>query len=147
MFLGHHSKLLLSVFTAGMVIAGNTTFAQKEEARYVVADVDCNDDEHAKAILDDAGIEAKIDETIFIIARLGTGESSRTLSRRRLYAPMHYLIETRGISKDKIVPAEGERVKGPGRVEIYVGGKLFALFKMKRHRDFGQGPLCRISFD
>jgi hypothetical protein len=82
----------------------STTYAQRrEEARYVVAGVDCNDDEHAKAILDHASIDAKKDETIFIIARLGTGESSRSLSRRRLYAPRHYLMETRGIPESRIM--------------------------------------------
>jgi hypothetical protein len=148
MFLCRQPKILLVAFVAGISILSCNIYAQqREEARYVVAGVDCNDDEHAKAILDHASIDAKKDETIFIIPRLGTGESSRSLSRRRLYAPRHYLMGTRGIPENRIIIAEGERVKGLGHVEVYLGGKLFALFKMKRHRDFGQGPLCKIIFD
>jgi hypothetical protein len=128
--------------------SANVVAQDNEEARFVAENVDCNSEEHVKAILDFASIERKKDETtIFIIARLGTGESSRRLNQRRLYAPTQYFIETRGIPETKIVAAEGARVKGPGLVEIYVGGKLYAVFKMKRHRDFSQGPHCRIAYD
>ena len=61
MFLGPQSKILLAVFFAGVLIVSSTTYAQKEEARYVVVDVDCKDDEDAKAILDHASIDAKKD--------------------------------------------------------------------------------------
>ena len=148
MFLGPQPNFLIAVFLTVMSIGSSTTPAQKgEEAHYVVAGVDCNDDEQTKAILDHASIDAQKDERIFIIARLGTGESSRSLSRRRLHAPRHYVMKTRGIPENRIIVPEAGRVKGLGQVEVYLGGKLFALFKMKRNRDFGQGPLCKIIFD
>ena len=77
--------LLAAVVASTSILSGNTYAQQKEEARYVVVDVDCNDDEQARAILDHASIDAKKDETIFIIARLGSGESSRQLNGRRLF--------------------------------------------------------------
>jgi hypothetical protein len=117
-----------------------------QELPYVVPNVDCHAEEHVKAILDHAYIAQNKDETIFIIARLGTGETSRRLNQRRLYAPSQFLIETRGTPKDKLVAAEGERVKGPGQVELYVNGKLYAVFKMKRHRDFVQSRYCRPNY-
>ena len=85
MFLGPQSKILLAVFFAGVLIVSSTTYAQKEEARYVVVDVDCKDDEDAKAILDHASIDARKDEMIFIIARLGTGESGGTIETAAAY--------------------------------------------------------------
>ena len=119
------------------------------EARFVVDNVDCNSEEHVKAILDFASIERQKDETttIFIITRLGNAERSRRLNQQRLFAPTRYFIERRGISEKKVVAAEGARVKGPGQVEIYVSGKLYAVFKMKRHRDFAPGSICKITYD
>ena len=114
---------------------------------YVVTGVDCNDEEHVKSLLDHAAITAGGDKTIIIIARLGSGEGSRHLIRRRLYAPVNYLVGIRGVSESRIVTAEGERVRGLGHVEIYVGGNLLITFKMKRGRDFGQGPRCKIVYD
>jgi hypothetical protein len=38
-------------------------------------------------------------------------------------------------------------VRGPGRVEVYVGGDLLVVFNMKRNQHFGQGPRCRIVND
>jgi hypothetical protein len=114
---------------------------------YVVTGVDCSDEEHVKSLLDHAAITAGGDKTITIIARLGAGESSRKLIRRRLNAPVNYLVENRGVSKSRIVTAEGERLRRLGHVEIYVGGNLFITFRMKRGRDFGQGARCKTVYD
>jgi hypothetical protein len=140
--------LLATIIGSFSAMSANAYAQQSEEhpTPYVVDNVDCNDEERAKELLDYASIAAKQDELFFIIARLGTGESYRDLIRRRLFAPKDYLMKTRGVSENRIIVAEGERVKGLGHVEIYIGSKLFILFKMKRHRDFGQGPLCKIVF-
>lgn len=66
---------------------------------------------------------------IFIIARLGDGELSKDLNRRRLH-------NVRVIFKsDNLVVAEGERIKGPGCIEIYIDCKLALVSKIKRGRD------------
>jgi hypothetical protein len=57
------------------------------------------------------------------ISRLGTGETSRTLSRRRLLDVKQMLIKY-GLPEPRIVTGEGEKVKGYGRIELYVAGKL-----------------------
>lgn len=106
---------------------------------YVVAGVDCSDEEHVKSLLDHAAITAGAEKSLIIIARPGTGENSSSLIRRRLSAPQNYLVETRGVSKGKVITAVGERVRGPGHVEVYVGGDLFIIFKMKRKRHFASG--------
>jgi hypothetical protein len=142
-------QILLSIIIGSLTaVSGNTYAYQSEEhpTPYVVDNVDCNDEERSKELLDYASIEAKKDEVFFIIAHLGSGESSRNLIKRRLFAPKDYLMKTRGVSEDRIIVAEGERVKGLGHVKVYIGSKLFILFKMKRYRDFGQGPLCKIAF-
>jgi hypothetical protein len=47
---------------------------------------------------------------LVVVARLGDGEGSRELNRRRLYNVREYLKERGGLAADKIVAAEGERV-------------------------------------
>lgn len=61
---------------------------------------------------------------IIAIARLGSGEHSRELNRSRLYIVRATLIGDLKLREQDVVTAEGERVNGYGRVEIYLGGKL-----------------------
>lgn len=125
----------------GQTASRHHTYAQtdKNGPPHILSGVDCNSVETVKALLDETAISAGKDSTIFIIARLGTGEHSRKFTRHRLFITSDYLIASRGVSKDKVITAEGERVRGFGLVEVYVGGKLFVIFKMKRNRSFGDG--------
>ena len=84
-----------------------------------------------------AAEESGRDQTIIIIARLGTGETSRKLVGGRLRQVFDYL--NRRISGERIITAEGERVRGLGQLEFYVGGKLHSVFKVKRNRDLVAG--------
>jgi hypothetical protein len=72
-------------------------------------------------------------ERVFVIARLGLGETSRHLNRRRLANAKVYL-ENR-LKPEDIILAEGERISGEGRVEFYVGSKLTLISLVKRGRD------------
>jgi hypothetical protein len=84
-----------------------------------------------------AADEAGKDKTIIIISRLGSGESSRNLGRRRLRQVADYL--NRRVARERIITAEGERVRGLGQLEFYVGGNLRSVFKVKRSRDLVTG--------
>lgn len=79
-------------------------------------------------------------ETIILIARLGNGESSRRLSRRRLQAVHEFLPVVRGLKpplhEKQIVLAAGERVRGLGRIEAYIRGRLFMVFMFERNKNF-----------
>jgi hypothetical protein len=70
--------------------------------------------------------KAKENGVLIVIVRLGDGETSRELIRYRLYNLRLYFKE-RGsrLASEKIIFAEGERVKGYGRVEYYLDGKLY----------------------
>jgi len=73
-------------------------------------------------------------EKIFVIARLGAGESGRGLNRRRLND-----VRTQfGINwnDSKIILAEGTPVKGQGRIEFYFGSELNSVSLLARNRDF-----------
>ena len=88
--------------------------------------------EDVARIATDEAAEAR--ETI-IIWRLGNGERSRELNRRRLYNVQTFLSRYKTIGAENIVVAEAEKVRGFGRVEIYVGGKLVTTLTVPKNED------------
>jgi hypothetical protein len=76
------------------------------------------------------------DASIIAIARLGDGERNRMLNHRRLHNVRVYLTEF-GWHRDPatVITAEGERVKGYGRVELYVRGVSFESLAVRRNHD------------
>jgi hypothetical protein len=77
---------------------------------------------------------ASKDRVVIAIARLGDGETSRELNRRRLYnLRVHW--DDYKLPLGTLVTAEGERVKGLGRIELYVAGKLFDMLVPKPGKD------------
>ena len=74
-----------------------------------------------------------------MIARLGDSEQRQELNRRRLHNARTYLVEFEHRSPQTIITAEGERVKGYGRVELYVGGKLFYVLMIRPNANFAVG--------
>lgn len=89
--------------------------------------------EGAAARLDFAVIDTKKLEGAYliIIARLGTGETSSRLNLVRLAVAEEYVLR-RG-SDLKYVLAQGTRVKGLGRLELYVGGKLKEILPLEKN--------------
>ena len=71
---------------------------------------------------------------LVLVARLGKGETNRRFNQRRLHNIRERII-ARGIDPKKFIVAEGEKVSGLGRVEVYAGGKLIEVFPVKRNRD------------
>jgi hypothetical protein len=68
---------------------------------------------------------------LIIVARLGTGEKSRRLNQNRLAVVEEYVLR-RGTDL-KLVLAESSRVKGLGRIELYVGGRLLYVMPLKKN--------------
>jgi Ni/Co efflux regulator RcnB len=71
---------------------------------------------------------------IIAIARLGKGELSQELNRRRLYAIRAYLTAME-LPAQQLVTAQGEKVSGYGRIEVYIGGKLVDVFAIESCKD------------
>ena len=74
------------------------------------------------------------DSLVIAVARLGDGETSRELNRRRLYN-LRVRWKAFGLPANRLIVAEGERVNGYGRVELYVSGKLYDTFVVRRNGD------------
>jgi hypothetical protein len=88
------------------------------------------------ALLSASHQSAGEDGLVIAIARLGDGEHRRELNRRRLHNVRVYLTEFDWKrAPETVITAEGERVKGFGRVDLYVGGKLVAVLGIKRNGD------------
>jgi hypothetical protein len=88
--------------------------------------------EGALAILDMTLIEGQKDkESRFIVsAHLGDSEGSQRLNRKRLRDVMSYFRQK---GESRVVLASGERVKGLGRLELYVSGKLLHLLAFPKN--------------
>jgi hypothetical protein len=83
-----------------------------------------------------ANILRSNDERLFVVARLGKGESSRELNRRRLHNVRTYFKDGwPQIDAKRFVFAEGDRVEGEGRVEFYIGSVLMQISLVKRGGD------------
>ena len=133
-------KLLsLAVITGCWVLVNcQSAIAQRPEPIVVggnqgVDGRDCDDTKAQFAVIAHAAGDEK---TIIVISRLGRGESSRQVARRRLQNLEDFLYLTHGVSRDRIVSAEGKRVVGLGEIDVYLDGKLFVLFRMRRNKDF-----------
>lgn len=75
---------------------------------------------------------------LIIVARLGDGERRRTLNSRRLHNVRLQLTRL-GVSAGRVIVAEGERVKGWGRVELYVRGEMIGALPVKQGGDLCVG--------
>jgi hypothetical protein len=99
--------------------------------------------EYRTAILDSIHQKTPADQTIMVIARLGDGETGPNLSWRRLHNVRvywrEYLYPEHRRKAETIILAEGERVKGLGHLEFYVGGRLVEVMKVARNGDLSVG--------
>jgi hypothetical protein len=86
---------------------------------------DSNAGELNSAVLDQLVVmHQNSQERIFVIARLGRGETSSALNLQRLQSARDYVVKTRGVDPSQIVFASGERIDGEGRLEFYLGSKM-----------------------
>ena len=95
------------------------------------------------AVLDGIHQTVPADELIIVIARAGDHDKRASLSKRRLHNVRVYwsefLYEKSRRNPETIILAEGERVKGLGRLEFYVGGKLDHVMKVAPNADLFVG--------
>lgn len=72
---------------------------------------------------------------VILIARLGKGEERRELNYRRAFNVSERYKAVLGVPAEKIIVAEGERVNGFGRVEIYWNGEMIGALPVKKNSD------------
>lgn len=130
----------IATLIVGFILASGLTLASPNQPGQQLPESILNDCEGNVSALSNTHHLAGADTTIIAIARLGTGEQSRDLNRRRLHNIRVYLTEL-AWHRDPltVVTAEGERVKGYGRVELYVRGILFVSLAVRRNEDLMVG--------
>jgi hypothetical protein len=128
--------LLLFLFVSGPIGVGAQDPTWKPpEARVN----NCEANDH---YLDTAHQLAGDNSIIIAVAHLGNGERNPELNRRRLHNVRAYLTSFAWKRRpDTVITAEGEKVNGNGRVDIYVRGGLWAALAVKRNGDLLVG-LC-----
>jgi len=130
----------LAVLVLWMLVAASLGFAQDRAADTRLAQTKPGNCEMNAALLDSVRNEAleegNRDGAVILIARLGNGETSRVHNRLRLLIAKNYLSKY-SLPVQRIVAAEGERVNGYGRVELYVAGKLRVVLLANRNK-----PMC-----
>jgi hypothetical protein len=90
--------------------------------------------EENSALTDGIAIEARQNgERLFVIVRLGKGETSRQLNQARLFNVKSFMLR-KGFTQETAVFAEGERVEGEGRIEYYLGSKLKLITLAPRNK-------------
>ena len=96
------------------------------------------------AIISGITQRAPADSLIIVIARLGDGDTRPNLNHRRLHNVRTYWTEylnPEGRRRpETIILAEAERIRGYGRLEFYVGGRLEWVMKVARNADLDVLP-------
>ena len=113
-----------------MILAAYPAAAQSSET-----ELKPNNCEYDISTLTAADRTAGNGSLIIMIARLGNGEHRREFNLRRLHNARTFLVEFGNRASNTIIPAEGARVTGYGRIELYVAGKLFQVIAVRRNAD------------
>ncbi len=137
-----YRQFTLFVLSVSILIFLNfqNSFGQETLPTIVEANVSCGQIESEFEIIKNWADNSD-NAHILIIARLGDGERNRIYSVRRLNQIRKFL-ETHGTSKDKITTSQGSRVSGNGRVDVYIGGKPFMFFKVRRGKNVQFDKCC-----
>ncbi len=115
----------LSVITSLFILFPILTNAQENQYDYNEI-LNCESSlAHQDIVVSEALEQTKTGGVLIVVIRLGDGENSSELTRRRLYNLRQYFRQ-RGsrLKPEQVVLAAGERVKGYGRIEYYLNGKL-----------------------
>ena len=127
---------MILAFGSCCLVACVSAVAQESSTETQVVKGDANSCELNSAYLDYIVMEQRAKgERIYVIARLGRSEVNRSLNRARLEYARFYLLESGRTQKEKVVFAEGERIDGEGRVEFYLGSRLFLVSLAERGKN------------
>lgn len=127
----------ISLFSVLLLcVCSLATSAQEQESVARIVKGDANACELNSAYLDALTQDARASsERIFVIARLGKRESSRTLNRRRLHRTRNHLVTSGRLAKGSVIFAEGDQAETKGRLEFYLGSKLYLVSLVEYGKD------------
>jgi len=108
-----------------IVISSTFCFAQVNKDETIIVEADANACELNSRYFDMISNEVfKSKERIFAIFRAGKSETEN-VNAKRLAHVKAFLEQVKGWERFDVVYARGEKIDGEGRIEFYVGGKIF----------------------
>ena len=134
------SNVNLWIVALALVIGSAPAAAQKPVDNSEVEILPATVEGCRRTGIDIANLEAQVKTTKqrgFVIAHLGSGERSALINRRRL-ADVRFMFGD--ITSNEVVFAVGQRVRGQGRIEFYLGSELMNVTLFARNK--GLCPLC-----
>lgn len=123
---------LLSILLCSLLICSANSFAQNISDKPFIAPSNAGGEEtilNIEMIVRDVNTSG---ERLFVISRLSTNENPRQTNFRLLNTKQKLLLM--GTDSQKVIFAEGERVKGEGRIEFYLGSNLRLVILAKRNQ-------------
>lgn len=113
---------IILAFLVCSLASSNSALAQNawEGEPYII---ESNSSGEISSAVTDAMRSEMKGERLFVIVRLGTGETNRLLNQARLQNTKAFMLG-KGFDRQTSVFAEGERVEGEGRIEFYIGSKF-----------------------
>ena len=110
--------------------------------------------QHNEAFVSGIGQNIPAKTLLIVIGRAGENETKSNLNKRRLHNVRAYLTRfTKQAADESLILAEGEKVKGYGRLEFYINGKLTAILNIRHNWDLIVGncypdpldaPFCSV---
>lgn len=132
-------KLLLVLVLCVASVGGTATQKQSTTDPTAFQPPDnCEGNAARLDVVRNKSIAAGENKVTITVARLGNDEQSRDLNRRRLYTVRTYLTAM-GLPSQRLITAEGDRVQGYGRIEVYIGGELVEVLSVERCKDLPVG--------
>lgn len=126
------NKLSYLIIVFCLLLFNGICFGQKIAEKTAIAASD-ESGEIASSVIDLMLGEIKKDNNrIFIIFRIGENER-QTINNVRLRSTKQHFLDKK-INLKNFVFAQGETVKGEGRIEFYLGSELRLILLAKRNR-------------
>ena len=127
------STFIILIFFASVLLTAGSAFAQTvADAPYIVESNSSG--EISSKEIDSMAQEARqSSDRLFVIVRLGAGETNRRLNFVRLFNTRQYISE-KSFDPMKTIFAEGEPIKGEGRIEFYLGSRLRLVLLAPRNK-------------
>jgi hypothetical protein len=135
-------KIKFLLFTCALILIGVVKVSAQADSLTLAADKTVSKPTNCEfniSVLDAAHSKAGSDSLVIIIARLGDRENRRNLNHRRLHNIRTYLKDFVGRDTRITITAQGDRIKGYGRIEIYVKGQHFYTLMVGFNLDFAVG--------
>lgn len=123
----HHCLLYLAFLL--FLLANHITMRAQEKSETIIVKGDDNACELNSLYLDNLRMRfmSQDNQRVFVIARLGSKETSTRLNRLRLNSVKIYTVVSGRFPKEMTIFAEGERAEGEGRIEFYLGSRLYLV--------------------